>query len=468
MKGLVSLSIAAALAAAGARPAAAQGDPSDVGQWSAVQPFPIVSVHSILLRTGKVMFWAYDNVQNFYTWDPATGGVSAVANAGRNVFCAGHSALPDGRIFVPGGHDQFNGRGLKSASIYNPIADSWTPVPDMNRGRWYPSSTTLANGDVLVTSGSYNVQFAVNRLPQVYRVATNTWRNLTNANLAMTLYPHTYLAPNGRVFFATQTSRYLDTAGTGAWSFVANHNVPGRENYGSSALYADGKVVLVGGADPPTATCETIDLNAPTPAWTMTGSMASARRQHTVTLLPDGTLLVTGGSSAPGFNNPAGAVHAAEIWDPATGNWSTMASSTRYRGYHSTATLLPDGRVLSSGGDSESNAEVFSPPYLFKGARPTITSAPATVNYAQTFAVNTPDAAAIANVNWIRLGALTHAQNWDQRINQLGFTAGNGVLQVTAPTSPRLCPPGFYMLFILNGSGVPSQAKIVRIRPGIS
>lgn len=408
--------VAALVLAAAGRPAAAQ-DPADVGQWSGVQSLPIVTVHAIMLHTGKLMFWAYHHTQQFYTWDPATGGVGQIANAGRNVFCAGHCSLSDGRIFVPGGHNQANGRGLKSASIYNPLTNAWSSVPNMNNGRWYPSSTTLANGDVLVASGSYNVQYAVNKLPQVYRRATNTWRSLTSANLAMTLYPHSYLAPNGKVFFATQTSRYLDTAGTGAWTPVGSHNVPGRENYGSSAMYDDGKIVYVGGADPPTPTCETIDLNAPSPVWTLTGSMASARRQHTVTLLPDGTLLVTGGSSEPGFDNPLGAVHAAEIWDPVTETWSLMASSTRYRGYHSTAALLPDGRVLSSGGDSESNAEVFSPPYLFKGTRPTISSAPAMVSYGQTFAVDTPDAASITNVNWLRLGAITHAQNWDQRIN---------------------------------------------------
>jgi hypothetical protein len=317
---------------------------------------------------------------------------------------------------------------------------------------------------VLVASGSYDVNYSVNRVPQVYRLATNSWRTLNGAQLSMTLYPHSYLAPNGKVFFATQTSRYLTTTGAGAWTTVASHVVPGRENYGSSAMYDDGRVVYVGGADPPSATCETIDLNAPAPAWTLTGPMAKARRQHTVTLLPDGTLLATGGSSLPGFDNPAGAVHAAEIWDPSTGAWSPMASSTQYRGYHSTATLLPDGRVLSSGGDTSPNAEVFSPPYLFKGARPTIASAPAAVSYGETFAVETPDATSITNVNWVRLGSLTHAQNWDQRINRLAFTVGSGVLQVTAPAAPNRCPPGFYMLFILNANGVPSVARMVRIR----
>jgi len=331
----------------------------------------------------------------------------------------------------------------------------------MNAGRWYPSATTLANGDVLVTSGDN--RHRVNQLPQVYQVANNTWRNLSSAQLSITLYPRTFLAPNGKVFFATSTSRYLDTSGAGAWTTVGNRIHAGRDNYGSAALLADGKIIFVGGGDPPTATCEVIDLNAPTPTWTATGSMATPRRQNNVTLLPDGQLLVTGGSSAAGFNEPSGAVHIAEIWNPATGLWSTMASCTRYRGYHSTAVLLPDGRVLSAGGDNEPNAEVYSPPYLFNGARPTITSAPASVTYGQTFSVSTPDAAGITKVTWTRIGSLTHAQNWDQRINVLSFTSGSGALNVTAPSNPNLCPPGHYLLWILNGSGVPSAAKIVRI-----
>lgn len=438
--------------------ASALAQASTVGQWSAVQNWPIVAVHSHLLPTGKILFWAYSD--GIYLWDPATAVVTSAPNAGRNVFCAGESFLADGRLFVAGGHIR-NNIGLASASIYDPIANNWTAVPNMNAGRWYPSATTLANGDVLVTSGDN--KHRVNQLPQVYQVANNTWRNLSSAQLSITLYPRTFLAPNGKVFFATSTSRYLDTSGAGAWTTVGNRIHAGRDNYGSAALYADGKIIFVGGGDPPTATCEVIDLNAPTPTWTATDSMATPRRQNNVTLLPDGQLLVTGGSSAAGFNEPSGAVHIAEIWNPATGLWSTMASCTRYRGYHSTAVLLPDGRVLSAGGDNEPNAEVYSPPYLFNGARPTITSAPASVTYGQTFSVSTPDAAGITKVTWTRIGSLTHAQNWDQRINVLPFTSGSGALNVTAPSNPNLCPPGHYLLWILNGGGVPSVAKIVRI-----
>lgn len=433
---------------------------SSVGQWSAVQNWPIVAVHSHLLPNGKVLFWPYSD--GIYVWDPATAAVSSAANAGRNVFCSCHSFLADGRLIVPGGHVR-NNFGLASASIYDATANTWTAVPNMNAGRWYPSTTTLPNGDVLVTSGDANRKN--NTLPQVYQVANNTWRNLTSAELQLTLYPRTFVAPNGRVFFATGTSRYLDTAGTGSWTTVGNTRTSGRDNYGSAAMYEPGKVLWAGGGDPPTATCEVIDLNQASPAWRLVGSMATPRRQNNVTILPDGKVLVTGGSSGRGFNDDTSPVLTAELWNPATETWTTMASHdpTVYRGYHSTALLLADGRVLSAGGDNEPNAEVFSPPYLFNGARPTISSAPASVTYGQAFSVSTADAASITKVTFTAISSVTHAQNWHQRFVNLSFSAGSGSLSVTAPSGANIAPPGYYLLWIINGSGVPSTANFVRL-----
>jgi len=203
--------------------------------------------------------------------------------------------------------------------------------------------------------------------------------------------------------------------------------------------------------------------------------MAYARRQLNATLLPDGKVLATGGTSGGGFNNATGTVFAAEMWDPATGTWSTMAGMQVPRLYHSSAVLLPDGRVLSAGGGRPAaageepatehrDAEIYSPPYLFKGARPTITSAPTTrLGYNQTFLVGTAEATSITKVTLIRLSSSTHAFNMNQLINNLNFSQGGGGLNVTTPLNSNLCPPGHYMLFILNGNGVPSVAKIIQI-----
>ena len=397
-------------------------------------------------------------------WDPATAITSLMPLPGYNVFCSGHAFLADGRLFIAGGHIA-NDVGVPNASIYDAVSNTWTAAPNMNAGRWYPTATTLANGDVLVLSGEIDTTVGINPLPQVFQAASGTWRNLTSAQLYVDLYPRMHLAPNGQVFNSatSQTTRYLGTSGTGAWTVVAATNTPGYRDYGSSVMYDDGKVLVMGGVDPPTSAAEVIDLNAATPAWRLVGSMAFARRHLNATLLPDGKVLVTGGTSGPGFNNDTTPVFAAEMWDPATESWTTMASAQAPRLYHSAALLLPDGRVLTTGGDDITQVELYSPPYLFAGARPTITSAPAVVSFGQSYFVETPDAANIAKVRWIRLGSVTHAFNMNQRINSLSFSQAPGGLNVVSPSNPNLAPPGHYLLFILNANGVPSIAKIVQL-----
>ena len=458
--GAISLLLAASTALVATMPmrqASAQAA-DQVGQWGAVQSFPIVSVHTTVLPTGKVMFYPYGDGARL--WDPATTAITSLPLVGYNIFCTGHSIIGDGKVLVTGGHIE-NNRGLNDTSYYDGWTNKWTRLPDMNDGRWYPTNTALANGDVLVTSGDKSAG-GVNDLPQVWQANSNSYRNLTSALLGLPLYPAAFLASNGQVFFATNPSRYLNTAGTGAWTTVGNRRVGGRDNYGSAVMYDNGRVIYTGGSDPPVNSAEIIDLNAGTPTWNYTGNMPGARRQHNATLLPDGNILVTGGSASGGFNTEDGG-KAAFMWDPDTGGWSTRATENQYRGYHSTAVLLPDGRVLSSGGDNHPNGQVYSPPYLFKGARPSISSAPASASNGQTFFVGTPNATSITNVNLIRLSSVTHTKNMDQRINRLSFSQASGGLNVTIPSSSSQCPPGYYMLFILNGTGVPSVARIIRV-----
>jgi Domain of unknown function (DUF1929) len=245
-------------------------------------------------------------------------------------------------------------------------------------------------------------------------------------------------------------------------------------------MYDDGKVLVTGGnlcgfysdcGVLPTATAEIIDLNSPKPAWEYTGSMVTGgRKLHNATLLPDGKVLVTGGTR--GTNGPnsqsSDPAYASEMWDPATGTWTTMASLTKIRSYHSVALLLLDGRVLSAGGASGGAClEIYSPPYLFNGSRPTITSAPTSVAYGQSFFVGTPDATSISKVTLIALSSVTHGFNMGQRISRPLFSQATGGLNVTAPSNRNITLPGYYMLFVLNSNGVPSVAKIIQINDTI-
>jgi galactose oxidase-like protein/Kelch motif protein len=443
-------------------------DPSQVGEWSSLVQLPHKAVHvHVLPDARRLLIWpSFGFGDNPFFWDITTGVSTPATQAGWNIFCAGHAFLPDGRLFVAGGHSNSCPFGLANAAIYDPIADSWTQLPNMNSGRWYPSAITLSNGDMLVLAGTIDPTIGPNTLPQVWQGATGTWRNLTTAQTVLQLYPRVFVAASGKVVMAgpNPPTRYLDTTGTGKWSAPISKMQFGTRSYAPAVMYDVDKLFTVGGGDPPTATAEIIDLGAAPPAWQYTESMSVPRRQHNATLLPDGKVLVTGGSSGAGFDNAKNPVYKTEMWDPATGKWTIMASISVFRGYHGTAVLLPDGTVFSSGGEKSANtAEIFSPPYLFRGPRPTIVAAPQTATYGQVVQVVTPDAPHISKVTLLRLGSATHAFNMNQRINFLSFQGGNGILQVTIPASGTLAPPGHYFLFIVNSEGVPSVAKVIAI-----
>ena len=446
------------------------------GQWGSPFTWQALAIHASLLPNGKILTWGRsDHVP--VLWDPATGSFGT-ATRPADLFCSGHALLPDGRLLVAGGHSGTDNQGIRSTKIYDYRTNSWTAGPDMRNGRWYPTNVTLATGEVLTVSGGDTAK-ALNTIPEVW-TTSGTWRALTSAQSSIPYYPMLFVAPNGNVFVAgpNQTTGYINTSGTGS-----TVNGPGRtsgtRDYGSAVMYDGGKILVVGGGSP-TATAEVIDLNAGAPAWRSVAPMAVARRQMNATLLADGTVLVTGGSNASGFNTKPtdDRVLAAELWNPSTEQWKALGRQTHYRLYHSTALLLPDGRVLSVGSGQPAatgltddfTAEIYAPPYLFgldgtPAARPVISTAPTAVAYGQTFAVGTPEAGAIAKVTWIRLGSVTHATNMNQRMNILSFSAsGSSSLAVTAPASGSISPPGHYMLFLVNADGAPSVAKIIQIQ----
>ena len=292
----------------------AVGVEATLGQWGAPFPWPIVAVHLHLLPTGKVLSWG--KVGQPHLWDPATGSFTA-RPLGSNLFCAGHSFLPDGRLLVSGGHIA-DGVGLKHTNHFDPVTETWSQQADMRFGRWYPTQVTLATGEVLTHSGEERHREVPT--PEVWRVGGG-WRALTGANRVHIYYPRLFLAPNGRVFYAAKerATSYLDTDGSGGWSEVAARQYGGNRAYGSAVMYEPGKILYAGGGVTGiTNTAEVIDLTQATPRWRFTSPMRFARRHMNATLLPGGTVLVTGGTRAPGFNSLSGAVHEAELWHPAT------------------------------------------------------------------------------------------------------------------------------------------------------
>ena len=454
-------------------------DAATLGEWSAPLAWPHVAIHGTLLPNGLVITWGRKRegmLPNL--WNPATPLAFTQLLMPSDYFCSGHVLMPDGRLFVDGGHTGTCNFGLKTAYLFSTATNRFVSNKKMSNGRWYPSALTLASGGILAVSGG-DTAGVVNLIPEIWK--KGAWRSLTTASRNVPYYPMLFAAPNGRVFMAgpEQQSMWLNTSGTGNWLTGPLSNF-GVRDYGSAVMYDVGKILMVGGNEAtPTNTAEIINLTTDA-TWHTIDPMAVARRQVNATLLADGKVLVTGGTNAPGFNEPATDTRVlnAELWDPVSQKWSLLAAMTHYRLYHSIALLLPDGRVLSTGSGSPAatglsndlTAEIFSPPYLFNAdgtpaTRPTITTAPASVGYGQVFTVSTPDAASITKVTWIRLSSVTHSTNMNQRMNYLTFSAPtSSSLSVTAPAGLDLSPPGHYLLFIVNGSGVPSVAKIVQIQ----
>jgi hypothetical protein len=481
-------------------------NPAEVGQWSPIIKLANVPIHTHLLPTGKVLFWGrrnppaqtdFDSLNQHEThafiWDPAnpqapgqpTGNQPAdLHGQSINLFCSGHTFLPDGRLLVTGGH-LFDGQGLNTSVFYDCFNDRWSAGPTMNNGRWYPTAVTVPDGKVFVCSGSFATgplqpPTNSNTVNNVSQISENgVWQNLTKFD-GLPLFPRFHVAPSGALFMAgTNATAFLlenFENNPGTWVPVGRRSVENAD-YAPSVMFDVGKVVYIGGGST-TNVVEVIDLNVANPSWAGVASMQFRRRQHNATLLADGTVLVTGGSQGTGFNDLGKlAVRIPELWNPKTGVWTEMAPEAVDRCYHSTAVLLPDGRVFSGGGgeyapssgksndpsDTHPNGQLFSPPYLFKGTRPRIAKAPTQVVYGEKFTVETPDADDIAEVTWLRLGSVTHSFDQNQRINFLVFEHGGNQLNVTAPASSNICPAGHYMLFILNKQGVPSEAAIIQI-----
>ena len=315
---------------------------------------------------------------------------------------------------------------------------------------------------------------------EIYTVGSG-WSPEYPAGWTPPLYPRMHLLTDGRVFYSGsgRGSRIFDPS-TKTWSgVVATTNYAGTRTYGTSVLLpltpANGykpQVMIFGGGNPATATTEIIDLSAPTPSWQYGPPMSQPRIEMNATILPNGKVLAVGGSIND--EDAATASLAADLYDPNTNTFRSAGANAYPRLYHSGSVLLPDATVLLVGGNPtrgsyEQHMEIYSPSYLFNAVggpalRPAITGVtPGTFSYGETFQVYTPAAATIASVVLIRPGAQTHAFDMEQRMVALSFTAGAGVLDVTAPPNGNIAPPGYYMLFVLDSAGVPSVASFVQL-----
>jgi galactose oxidase-like protein/carboxypeptidase family protein/flagellar hook capping protein FlgD len=438
--------------------------PDQVGAWGPVLDWGVQGKHMVLLPTSKVLVWPTG--ENARVWNPATGAFVPVPATFGDLHCAAQATLADGRAIVIGGVLVDPHIGTKVTAIFDPFSNTWTDGRPMNYARWYGTATTLPDGRLLATSGDDEHGNRVT-LPEIYDPIADTWTVLTGANRNQNLYPFMYVLPNGRIYEAgTRTDTWsLDVAGTGSWTRGPDNSFGSNGYAECDAMYAPGKVVRAGGGDPAFADAAVIDMTAGSPQWRKIASMSFPRRRHNMVILLDGSVMAVGGTRTA--DKESDAVLQGEIWNPNSELWTTVAAMSEARMYHSAALLLPDGRVVSAGGEASGrmHAQIYSPPYLFKGARPTIGSAPGSVSYGSTFTLSTPDAGSIDRVAILRPCAATHAIDMNERYVPLTHRPGSvaGTLSVDAPANSNLAPPGYYMLVIRNASGVPSVASWIRI-----
>jgi len=464
----------------------AKGQANITGQWQTLPTqTPINPIHVALIHNGLVLIVSgsgnLPSNLNYQAavWNPATNALTTQPLQW-DMFCNGIAVLQDGRPLVMSGtlqYDPFHGDPRTSA--YDPTTGMFVDMQPMAHGRWYPTATTLSDGSVMVFSG-LDENGNTNTTVEIYKLGLG-WSAPYQAQWTPPLYPRMHLLPNGNIFYSgsTTSSAIFNTTSHTWTTGVARTIHNGTRTYGSSVLLPltpannyKPVVMIMGGGSPATNTTELIDLSASNPKWISGPNMSEARIEMDATILPNGKVIAINGSVND--EDASTASLNADLYDPATNQFTSAGTATFARLYHSGSLLLPDASVLVLGGNPqrgtyEPHLEIYSPAYLFNSSggaatRPTITGVtPGVLGYGSSFQIQTPDAANISSAVLMRPGAVTHAFDMEQRLVSLSFAAGGGVLNATAPPNGSIAPPGYYMLFILNSSGVPSLAQFVQL-----
>jgi hypothetical protein len=489
------------------------GDPASIGSWQTL-PYDsqVFVVHAAVVRTGKVLIFSggveHQLPLESRLWDPATGMFQSHAFAD-DLFCAFQVMLGDGRVHVMGGsnYNGPHGRGIDATYTFDPASPGWVKHADMAFGRWYPTAVQLPDGRIVVMSGRA-AGGAVVAETEIFDPASNAWSTLpASANKSMDIYPSLHLMANGKVFYtgtrweggsssprpwAPPDTALFDPA-TNTWTDVGPHVIPNRTEGTSvllppraTAMHHHGhgeempppgtlsRVLVLGGdcgSPAERVSAEIIDLDTHSPAWHRIADMHHRRVNPNAVILPDGDVLVCAGINGFKWDPDPGRVLEAELFDAQALTWRRAAVMAEGRQYHSVSVLLPDGRVLntgsvggSGGGVNLLSMEIFSPPYLFQGPRPKVTAYPTAAARGSTIRVTTPDACRIRRAALVRPGAPTHHTDSEQRCVPLDFHRdGRCDLLLPLPESAAVVPPGYYMLFLLDDSGVPSVGRFIRI-----
>ncbi|MFD9162260.1 discoidin domain-containing protein [Streptomyces sp. NPDC059558] len=473
--------------------------PAVHGSWGRITGFPLVPVATAALPGDKLLAWSAYAVDRFggsngYTQtailDLKTGKVTQrrIDNTGHDMFCPGIAMLADGRVLVTGGSN------AEKASIYDPATDDWSATTSMNIARGYQAMTLLSTGEAFVLGGSWSGTTGTDKAGEVWSPDTRTWRSLPGVSAAPALTADPagpYRADNHMWLHATSGGKVLQlgpskqmnwitTTGRGSITSAGTRADSQDAMTGNAVAYDIGKLLTLGGSPayektPATRRAYTVGITGSQVQAARTGDMEHARAFSNSVVLPDGKVAVFGGQGYPVPFSDATSVLAPELWDPATGSFTPLATMAVPRNYHSVANLLPDGRIFSGGGGlcgdcatNHADGAIFTPPYLLAAdgspkPRPAITAgvpprtAPGT---SLTVSTDSP----VASFVLMRAAAATHSTDNDQRrVPLVSTAAGGGSYTVSIPADTGVVLPGTYMLFALDAQGVPSIGRFVTI-----
>lgn len=464
-----------------------------LGEWGDIMSWPHVPVSAANLPDGRILTFASNRRDAFpdgpeytfaATWNPVSNTIEDIPHTTHDMFCGHLVLLEDGKLFVNGGRAH-----VRTTSLFDYRTNQWQVIDPMRNGRWYPTSVAMPDGRVLTALGSSG-----GRYPEIWEQDFG-WKMLTGIDLQNPVlrytgyyeynwFPYLSVTPQGDLlhYGPTPQMHRLDPNGADGAGSLTALGALGIDWYpkdGASVLYDEGKLLLAGGAiagnnGDSTNQAVVIDMTDGGAQVRATNPMHFSRKFHNAVVLPDGNVLMVGGNGGQKFDD-ADSVLPAEIWNREDETWQVLASMSVPRNYHSVALLMMDGRVWSAGGGlcgncnaNHQDAQVYSPPYLFnadgsEAARPLINSIPASIVPGKKFRVDASPG--ITRFTALKMGATTHAVNTDQRFVEFTFeTLGSGEYRLHANANPNVLTPGYYMLFALDGNGVPSIAAALNVQ----
>ena len=478
---------------------------TQTGRWEALPGLPgITCMHAVLLPTSsRVLFWGYGpRPDQARLWDQATGLYTMPADQpadhrpDQNIWSGAHAHLADaaGTVVVHGGMRSTTNAPItadteRRSFTFDPATTAWTATGDMHVGRFYPTTISMGDGRPMTMYGADNLNDGTVGVGSLETFTPGpgggAWSAPKPIPFDYYYYPWALLLPVGDVFIAgpQKPSRRFDPAAT---PIVDDPMRRYDQVYPARGVNMEGTAVLLplkppgyrprvmiaggtgatrltwnageGGA---MASAEWIDLSAPAPAWEALPDMNVARGKLNSVLMPDGRVAVLGGWENPPDGGPI------EIFDPEdpTAGFQLGPNMAHWRGYHSTAILMPDGSIVvggDPGGDVTPN-ERYLPSYFFK-PRPQIAGAPAAISYGGSFSVQTPSPNGIAEVVLMRPGAVTHGFNQNQRSVGCAITGATGsAVTAVAPPDGNVSPPGYHLLFLVDHDRTPSTGAWIRL-----